>query len=1550
MSNPDKVKILDQEELLRNEAESAASDTNAEVRESNEINKEKVINALESSLEYVKNFSSKYNRLLSPNEQAILSWTHDSLQSAKSKMLKDKTSDFSGKYVVEVTFPDGQHFERVEGLPLDGLLKSLDIIKSVQARYEGEKQKLEAKQKQAKEFLDLLSAQSSVDSSDLNSLNVFLDKNPEFKQDLNQKIEEWLKADAGDGGMFADKVDPNTKQYYPDFYIKQAKLAVEELSEQYSKSLTEDRIEFEYDSAKLDEYGQAIKSASKNYFDFHFPGKAKGVGLEHPKETEQQNPFTKREAYFLEQDSEFRSFVEAQYKSEIPDYEQLDREAQNYQLAMLVLRDREVLDFSKLETGEAIEPPAPQETEPVITVDKLLLVNIDEIAKSMAWRKAEQQLHLLFENSGWAKRALKSVSEKYHLMKYYKEAWDEIRNNNDLQQAIRGRLSGQTVDRYNPQLKDYFQLLDEIIESYEKNLVELGETGDSLNQTHEVAQAVAQMLKAHASGNPADWRALGAEYADPNLEARQRVELYVKQVIVPLINPDANWSNQQNNNTQSQGRFARFFRRKKDQREPESSNSQSGVLYASNFWKLAEEYKVKVEHKRKEYLSKAEREQLTPEEFQRVEQELQEHMAGLGNLQIQLGNKERDLYNNKPKGILRFYEKAMDWSERTGRGWVGKLVNPLTVGIAAAVASRGALTAAKWAGIGGATFASGGVASAIIPLITGGAAGGIFRGFKAAKDLKYDIARERRNEVLGGDKSSLLDQKGGLRFNMISYDEVGKFFDTLKQSAFAGKTPEEIQNMPAVEQENLIKQRFDNLTEEEKATIARYMATHEAERRRGEDLFYSNHEQGAKTGSVIGQRNKLRELLRYSAGKVDSARLDAEGNQILNDIDAKDRKQTRMLITRGTWEGVKAGVIGIAAGATVQEGAYTVARHLGWMDGARGTALEAAIDKITNSPNHSYNWLIGKPNNLTFEGSPGLFQGPDGGSLTEEDLIELRKTHNVYIRDVDGNLIDESGNRVDESSVGLSSNNKPVTVLEELTRKDWHGVGRNFHGKELQQWHVWDKNKENVSIDVYNMMKNIDKNIVHNHTINWDKTTDPKLVELLQEMRANKANGSLVNRIQVRVFPTQEMYDSARGINLGAINSEGSLQVSGNMRELMFDSLGNQQARAIEVGYLDNSGQYHTLNTAVGTGNMEVPPPGDPSIIVSQLKPANYDWFVPLVPPGRKVWRRQGKTSEGADKRLRKLSEREDGSGYKKDRNSARLEKGSDNKLTKLETVKEDRVSNIFQESTAYQKSYEKLSNADRKQLEANEKYVSLDKNLTNSLSNNRSFFDNYHGFVVNLHPGIKANNLKVIFTESSQTLTAAGDKIYLDVKGDLESWAMATAAYFISLEKRAMPDSKTKTVDARKSERAGVKEKVSETKENQPPEWVGNNAAWRTLFVKSSNYPEGLVKGLKDNRYRKLPKQIEAITQKETFEDIGQSQWKDLFGELIKQSKQAKPGSDQGKLVDAVLRQVLNLSGTNLEQANKVEQYYEQVKQESSKKVKRSKPRGKKQQRSSAA
>lgn len=1152
-------------------------ETARETKEQRERKREKIKQAIIESARLVKEFTDEEEARQAFDAVTLsrMRWSAIAAETAMQQIDPQRN-----EYLVTVLDENnnprkdsaGNVIQRWEGVPVDGLMDAVASIQELRKRHKEEVDGHNHKVDSANWQDSQATLHGKTPEQLLGDLRENEDK--DFKQELQALVDQWEAFDRDNpDGQYHDKIVDGAN-YDPDFRKQQMERALLKLIEEYKDK---DPRTVDYDIANVQhlvELQSLLSGSAKNYFQYHF-GKENGENLS-PEESTQQDPYTIHEAKLIETDDEFRNYLLERYKAEIPNFDELDAEKQNYELAKLALRDRKLADLREQE-------PQPKE--------KIILVNIEEIAKRMAWSKAEEQLREHFQKSSWFRRAIKGLTENYHRLKFYQQALEEIKNNNDLMEAISGRLiasgraSDTPADRGN-----YYKILDAVIGEYEDGLIEDNskEKGDTFQAGSEVALKAAEMFKAHATG---DWSKLGPEYTaitDP----RARVELYVKNVITPLIGEDKQWGEQE----EASGLGARLKNKFGFEKKQKGKDS---LLYASNFFAMAEKRKADIEQ------IVAGQAPESPE----LQAQLREHFAGLENLDIQLGLKERDLYNNKPKGVLNFYEKWMDIAETNK--FMGRFVsNPITVGVAAALMTRGGQMAAKALGVAALGAAGFMMSPVIMPLIVGAGVGGLYRAMQHNKNLKYDIAHEQRNLILGGDASQLLKDSGA-GLTTMSYEEA---ISKLEQAQAKD---------PSV------------WTEEEKTDVARIIAMRQTEKQKGNqhDLFYVSEEVGGQTGTVLTERRRLNNLLK-EVGTPASIQeiIEVEQEAVRDDITEKDNNQKWFRMLSSAKKGLAGAIWGGVAGLGIQQGLYVLGRlvpidAIHNFFASRGTNLEHIMDNMPKSALAGW-WR-----------DTSMWRSPSGGASSLQSVVEHSASG-------------QSAPTIESSHSGQAE--LPWKSMGKLNHEDWHDeVGRHgvrnllFEGKQQQGDLLLDKNSNQVSASMDRMIHSLDKDMRSGGGVNWDKSVDSKLSHILQEMKGHQQSGNLVDHMKVRVFPE----NGSEGYVAGHLDGNNKLVFSDTERNAFFDGNGKQMAKFIEYGYEDDKGNFHTFATSVGKG-VKVPdlgpeplPPGPGSGLGSGsgssmgseaaqgLIGRDYDMTVPLVPPTRVVYKRGEKYKPGEEGR-----------------------------------------------------------------------------------------------------------------------------------------------------------------------------------------------------------------------------------------------------------------------------------------------------------------------------
>jgi hypothetical protein len=902
----------------------------AENKETNERRGE-IKYAVEGALKLVaKKLQDKH---LSEKQRARLKWVEKSAKNAYNH--KDLRQ---GKYPVEVQ--DGNRVEsREEGLPTEGLM--WEVASEI---------------KYLDREIQLIDRIPNLrDKAKINSLDEVTKKREWYKifqelpeSDLKKKIfrrmEEWRNTDE------YDQVQTESQLGEACFEI------IRDLTDEHISHLKQQANEGHGIKEQIEDLKgvlSTLAAGSEKYFYQHYHKLSSELT---EAEKEQQHKYTKREANLIAKDADYRGLLLDRYKKKLPaGFESMNREKQDYELAMVALENRRVLNLPQLKdlkpepepeyedevkkaevpvgskpvTSERVKPGAVpekhilqnsnkpdersnfensamgvpdqkhklqnpnelydlenlamtsrtalKETEKTIATEqskkpeKLFLIDISEIAKRMAWTKAEEKLQKEFKDANFFKRAWKGLSENYKRIKYYEEAFKEIQNDNNLMKAISERAAGQSLPGNKGVSAEYLGLLDKTVAEYEHDVVDSQrEIGDIVKDDPIIQSAVAELLYRHANNN---WDQFGGEYK--NLKGREAVEFFVKDKIIPLL-AGKQWSN-----------------------DPHQQSEKKGLLFASNFWGIAEKYKDQIlkqtEDAKKEYGEKYEKEVL-------------QHLQGTMNLELQLGYKDRDLVNNRPKGILKAYERLANWGE--DHRVLGKiLLNPFMIGVGSVVVSRAGQRVMKWGAVGAA--AALGATGFWVPIGAGALAGGLYRSWKRSKDVSYDQAQELRHQTLGGKASEVLGKNGERGYGKA----IKSFKEALAEvAAMQGKK---------------------TFTDAEKLQLAQIYARLQLERGFLQDrdnkftkvdLFQMEEEAGKRYGTTAVDKSTLRvELKKLGISEHElQGLIDAQKGEILNTIRDVNKLQDSFR-RREMWKaGAMGAVMGLAGAVLAQE-----AIHLG---------------------------------------------------------------------------------------------------------------------------------------------------------------------------------------------------------------------------------------------------------------------------------------------------------------------------------------------------------------------------------------------------------------------------------------------------------------------------------------------------------------------------------------------------------------------------------------------------------------------------------------------
>ena len=433
-------------------------------------------------------------------------------------------------------------------------------------------------------------------------------------------------------------------------------------------------------------------------------------------------------------------------------------------------------DMIPIERGEAGLPairktgevPAKREKAgfPAVQKEKIRVnvVNVDEIVKGYAWRLAEEKvrelLHRPEENmqsggrlkSFWnqisapfrhpvefGRKAWVRLAENGYREKFYQEALAEITNDQNLRLEIEAsaRLNAPIRRTSDPNQRDrHFEILDKIVQEYSNNAAENEEKGRSVNYppVDSAFKGLISQYYQHVKSNP------GESPSDRRSWFEQEQKNMINGLKGQGLLADADFL----------GDTGRSL-----------DESREGRMYATNMFKVAEDYLAHVDSKLAEMRKEN---NLTPEQMQAA----REHVMSTMDLDINLGAKLSDIHNKKPQGTLGWFEKFVG-EKMQNCPILGRLASsPGGAAILAAGATtilgRGILRGTAALGLG----AAGVLTGAWIPILSAAAAGGVFGAYRRNAELKWDRGMHQRQTALGKDFD---DFRRG-RMDEFNYDVV----------------------------------------------------------------------------------------------------------------------------------------------------------------------------------------------------------------------------------------------------------------------------------------------------------------------------------------------------------------------------------------------------------------------------------------------------------------------------------------------------------------------------------------------------------------------------------------------------------------------------------------------------------------------------------------------------------------------------------------------------------------------------------------------------------
>jgi hypothetical protein len=408
--------------------------------------------------------------------------------------------------------------------------------------------------------------------------------------------------------------------------------------------------------------------------------------------------------------------------------------------------------------------PRPEEAK------KVRIVNIDEIVRGYAMRLADEKVRQLLHapeegmrsNSltksvlnniyavfrhpvQTAKKSWLRVAENAYRQKFYIETLRAITENQNLMLEIEaGYRHGRPISIDDPNMKRdlNFELLDKVIFEYSQNVAELEEKGNQVNDPG-VQAAFQDLVYRHATEG---W-------------SRQEFENEQRNLINDL----------KGRGLISNEDFLGTGTRRN------ASEVASGMMYASNLFKIAEDYKTHVDQ---EVAKVAKEKNLSPEQAKG----LAEHVRSTLKLDVELGAKFSDLHNKRPAGTLHNMERFVNWAQTAPI--IRRIAsNPGSIAFASAlIADQGAKGLARRAAKG-ATYVAGAATGVLLPIFAAAGMGGVFGYFRRSRDMKHDRAMHQNQRILGKEyQDHRRNQMERYQYDIRPADELQQEFDAIKST------------------------------------------------------------------------------------------------------------------------------------------------------------------------------------------------------------------------------------------------------------------------------------------------------------------------------------------------------------------------------------------------------------------------------------------------------------------------------------------------------------------------------------------------------------------------------------------------------------------------------------------------------------------------------------------------------------------------------------------------------------------------------------------------
>jgi hypothetical protein len=824
----------------------------------------------------------------------------------------------------------------------------------------------------------------------------------------------------------------------------------------------------------------------------------------------------------------------------------------------VILRPK--MEVMKVDKPEPIPIP-PDDEKFEKKLERVQLADIDAIVESYAQRVAEKKLGERMEGSNLATRWFVRLAEDGYYKKYFDEAKQEIMKNHNLLSQIETRWFKKSEGA--PLRADasdiHYEILDKVVEAFDKQLLEE-------RSTEVKAQHIRNMNVDLEAGR------LFADFALGKVTDRSQFDRLVEERVVPNV-PGA---------------------------------KTDGRMYASNLYRLAEQYRQEVDN----HLRTVGKE-LGPEQEAYVNKFFEKTLS----LDIQLGEKNRDMAQRLPgdtmKGFAKF-EKYVDLSQntffkgnsRTGRTAAKIVANPILYAAVGGLAARGLTKGAAVGIVSALTFGS---ATAVI--VGTGIGAGIYMGFRAA--------RERRRDIMKGEKEAVLGQKERQTHEL-----------------------KEARNL--ITQVEALQAKGVPLTNEEKQQVADIRATLLLQTEKKVDLISVGKEEGNRAQTKLIAETDLRKALKdfwqakrgeFGATEPEQQRaydrlVGVAEQRMIPEIDRVNKEVAKEIRERGIKMGLMSG-----AAAAVMTGVFGgyVTRGIehahdkmfgGNWSGNKATWIEALRDRITGAHHADYfhgpvtDHAPGFMNGHAELNLPGGYQAHDivsGGNhylnLTGPDGHVIPGAEHIAVGP-DGKILDvgalnalrSHGWNIQENVTtrgGSGGGGSSPFSLNKIHRVDWHDEpGAHYstiHGRDIlyegkQQELFLNDTGGNVHADVHMVAKNLIDNIQHKFAEfgkNPDSSVDTKLSGLeakLMEWYKHGGVDEVQSHLKINIIPTADNNIHNMGMmTAGAHNGEIDLSSLNSVLKAPGTTLhdGGLGVDRMELG-IDNGGDWHVLATASG--------------------------------------------------------------------------------------------------------------------------------------------------------------------------------------------------------------------------------------------------------------------------------------------------------------------------------------------------------------------------------